>query len=464
MKRSSMRRWLGSGYAAAVFLAPALAWAAPQQLGLNVHQSLDVGLDATSDVHGTWVRMDFNWFQAEPAQGAIDFSLYDQIVDNARSRSLNVLAVIGYTPAWASSGNVDGADTLNDVPVAGAYEAFVSAAVQHFQGRVTHWELWNEPNLTTFFEGTAQQYVDLILKPGADALRAHCPDCLVVAPGLATVGGAWDVWMQTVFTQAADKVDIVSGHDYAGFPQDDPSAGQSSPSFYSKLEAHRVKKIGDTVVYEDPLSLRECMVKFGVASKPFWLTETGEQAAYGDTAAMLGQANYARHVLEAMLTRPWWTTTIFYEAFDEPDSGYEWGFVLHDPAAPGGYRCKTVCDVVRQAMSKQPAFGGNGADCNDGLDNDGDGLIDYPGDTDCQNPLSTSEGLPPLDGGVADGAQDGSAPDGEPGMRATGGTPGSGGSGCACSTRSAIGGNGAGWLLAGALWGSSRGRRRRRRR
>jgi MYXO-CTERM domain-containing protein len=433
--RTPLRAGIATCTVAAAILATT-AWSAPKEVGLNVHQSADVGLDVTKDLRGVWVRMDFNWYNAEPSQGAIDFSLYDQIVDNALGRGLKVLAVIGYTPAWASSGNGDGADTLNDVPVPGTYGAFVSAAAQHFQGRVTHWELWNEPNLDTFFEGTPQQYVDLVLVPGANAIHAVCPDCVVVAPGLATVGGEWDVWMQTVFTQAADKVDIVSGHVYARFPQDDPSAGQSDPSFYSKLEDHRVKKIGDTVVYEDPLSLRECMVRYGVASKPFWLTETGAEAAYGDSAAMLRQARYVRHVLEAMLTRPWWTTTIFYEAFDEPSSGYEWGFVLHDPSAPSGYRCKTVCDVVRRAIRQQPAFGGDGSDCSDGLDNDGDELIDYPADTDCTSVSSTSEGQPPADGGMDDASADGPASQSDAGALAAEGVSNAS-SGCACGASGA---------------------------
>jgi hypothetical protein len=419
--RSKASRWGAVALACAGCVLAGRAGAAPKELGLNVHQSVDVGLDATRDLGGTWVRIDFNWFQAEPKQGQIDFKLYDAIVDGALGRGLKVLAVIGYTPAWASSGNVDGKDTLNDVPKPGTYAPFVTASLKHFAGRVTHWELWNEPNLEGFFEGTPQQYVDLILKPGADAVHAACATCKVVAPDLATVGGKWDVWMQAALTQAGDKIDIVSGHVYASFPDLDSGAGKSSPSFLSKLEQHRVLTVGGTVVLEDPLSLRELMVKYGAGSKPFWMTETGQEAAYGDAAAGAKQATYVRHVLEAMLTRPWWTTTIFYEAFDEPQSGYTWGFVLHEASAPGGYRCKPVCELFKKARSKQPLFGGNGADCNDGLDNEGDGKIDWPADPDCMTALSVSEGVAPLDGGAEAGGPEGGAGGADAAVSAEGG-------------------------------------------
>lgn len=88
-------------------------------------------------------------------------------------------------PARQSTARGDGKNDgpLNDVPVAGAYEAFVTAAVKHFASRVTYYELWNEPNLGQFWEGTPQQYTALVVVPGADAVHAACPNCSVLAPG-----------------------------------------------------------------------------------------------------------------------------------------------------------------------------------------------------------------------------------------------------------------------------------------
>jgi len=373
---------------------------AARLFGLNIHQSSDVGPAVTQRCKGTIVRVDFNWFQAQPSETTWDWALFDDLVDKVRARGLTVLAVLSYTPAWASAGDVDGKRHDNDVPKPGYYEKFVTETVKRYAGKIDHYELWNEPNLGEFFEGTPQQYVDLILKPGAAAVHAACPGCKTLGPDVATVGGKYDIWMETTLSQAKDSIDIVTGHVYADFAK-----VPTDTSFFSKLENHRILKLGDATLYEDPLSLRESMVKFGAGSKPFWLTETGKTAKFGDAKAMDAQAVYVRHVLEAMLSRPWWTATVFYEAFDEPGTTYDWGFSLRDPAVPDGYRLKPVCDVLAKAVANQPLFGGTGSDCNDGLDNEGDGLIDYPQDPDCTSEKTFSEGAPPVvDAGPDDDA------------------------------------------------------------
>ena len=405
-----MRTFAGLAFLAALVVAPS-ALAAPKELGLNVHQSADVGLDVTKAANLRWVRIDVNWFQAEPKQGTFDWTVLDQVVDGARARGLSVLAVLAYTPAWASAGNTKNDQNDNDVPVAGTYAAFVTAAVTHFQGRVTHYELWNEPNLGDFFEGTPDDYVNRILVPGADAVHAACATCKVVAPGLASLASSkYDVWLDTALAAAMPKIDIVSGHVYAGFPQD--GAGGTSDNFYQRLEAHRVVKVGDTVVFEGPRAFREVMTARG-AKQPFWLTETGLEAPLGDATKLDAQTRFYRRVLESMLTRSWWQNTIFYEAFDEGAAPYRWGVALHGTGA--SYQEKPVMALLRQATSKQLLFGGNGTDCEDGLDDEGDGLVDYPADPDCTSPQSTSEGAPPIDAGAGDDAGAPAVPHGDDG-------------------------------------------------
>ncbi|MCC6522806.1 MAG: hypothetical protein IT373_09110 [Polyangiaceae bacterium] len=386
--KSQRPRRLGAGalVAGALLALPLGDAQAQQELGLNVHQSSGVGLDVTRDAGLGWVRIDFNWLDAQPANGPPDFAVFDALVDAAKGRGLEVLAVVGYGPAWASAGDALGDGPMNDVPVDGTYAAFVQASVAHFKDRVTHYELWNEPNLEVFFEGTPADYTSRVLVPGAAAVHAECPSCKVVAPGLASIAGEYDVWLDAALTAAGDQIDIVSGHVYAGFD----TADQTKDDFFDKLEAHRVVSVGGVVIYEGPLAFREVMAAHG-ATQPFWLTETGLEAVYGDEPAEDAQVLFYRHVLEAMLARPWWTNTIFYEAFDVAGQPYHWGVCLDDPAAPSGYQPKNVLAFLEHVTSTQPAFGGSGGDCGDGLDNDGDGLVDYPADPDCTSVLDASE-------------------------------------------------------------------------
>ena len=372
--------------------------ATPRELGFNVHQSATVGLDATRDAGAGWVRIDLNWFDAQPrSAAAYDWTRFDALIDGALARKLRVLAVVGYTPGWASEADRKGGGNENDVPKAGTYGPFVTAVVERYKAKVTHFELWNEPNLEQFFEGAPRDYIDRVFVPGADAVHAACPACKVVGPGLASIGSEYGDWLDQVLGAAKGKLDIVSGHIYAGFPAPGSGNGVTSDSFFQKLERHRVVELGGVKVFEGSLSFKEVMDKHGVTA-PFWLTETGREATAGDAAQEEAQRVYYRQVLEVMLTRPWWTGTIFYEAFDEPPAPYTWGVVVHDPAAPGGYRAKRALAFLKKVTSSQPAFGGAKTDCDDGLDNDLDGRVDFPADTECASAAAASEGVAPPPG------------------------------------------------------------------
>src|SRR5437764_1279050 len=73
---------------AGAFFVAATAMAAPRPLGLNVHDSSGVGLDATRDaVLGAapkYVRIDVNWFDVEKSQGQYDWTVIDAVVDGAK--------------------------------------------------------------------------------------------------------------------------------------------------------------------------------------------------------------------------------------------------------------------------------------------------------------------------------------------------------------------------------------------
>ncbi len=452
-----------------ILLASAPAEAATKELGFNVHQSATVGLDVTKAAGLGWVRLDLNWLDAEPAQqGTYDWSRFDAQIDAASAKGLNVLAVLAYGPAWASEGDTKGDGSTNDVPKAGTYAAFVTAAVNRYKAKVTHYEIWNEPNLGQFFEGTPQQYLDRVFVPGADAVHAACPTCKVVGPGLSTVGTAYATWLDAVLTAAEPKLDIVSGHIYHSFPDGSGTgAGLTSDSFFNKLDSHRIVKIGTATIYEGPLSLKEVMDNHAV-TKPLWLTETGTDATPGNATEEEAQRVYYRQVMEQMLVRPWWTNTIFYEAFDEPPAPYKTGAVVHDPNAPNGYVPKAVFTFLQKVTSSQPAFGGTKTDCDDGLDNDLDGQIDYPADTTCTSLASPSEGVaPPPDAGPAVvGSTSSSSGDVPPADSPDGGAgssdapPPGGGDGGGCST---VGGSGAPLALLALLAAIRAGRARSRR-
>jgi hypothetical protein len=84
-------------------------------------------------------------------------------------------------------------------------------------------------------------------------------------------------------------------------------------SFYNDLESHRIVKVGTTVVWEGPLSVREVLLSEGFSSLPVWISETGKTASPGNAAEEEAQRKCVERVLAAMQARSqWWHRTFFY--------------------------------------------------------------------------------------------------------------------------------------------------------
>jgi polysaccharide biosynthesis protein PslG len=282
----------------------------PARLGLNVHIPSEAILDDVALGLGMrWIRVDFDWFRIEPAQGAFRWQDLDRAVSRAAARGLEVLATLAYTPPWASSRPSD--PRISDPPASTAYWTdIVGRAVARFGDRVRYWQLWNEPNVTQFWTGAMSQYRTDILEPGAAAAREASPGIRVVAPGLANLRD-WRAWFREIL-QAAGVIDIVNHHNYA-------SDGQ---------------EVLDDLERDRPglPSLRTLLRELGVEDRPFWLTETGRRSEQGN------QLEYYEDVVSALGERAWVSRLFFFHYWDGPGQG------------DGGF------GIVNQDRSPKPAY------------------------------------------------------------------------------------------------------------
>lgn len=171
-----------------------------------------------------WDRVDFAWDRIQrprPEDGQIiwDFSGYDELVDRQRDAGLDVIAILGSTPAWAADVcNLSARTavvlpqqlaahpsvTLRPAAVEGGWQAcpprgldlawdhpdniwgtFVYTTVMRYKDRVRVWEIWNEPDLWDWFwRGSVDDYAQL-LRVGYQAVKAADPDATVLFAGLA---------------------------------------------------------------------------------------------------------------------------------------------------------------------------------------------------------------------------------------------------------------------------------------
>ena len=397
---------------AVLILIPLTATAAPTNIvGVNTHQPSDDVLDACKSLGVTWVRIDFNWYQVETKQGSYNWGLFDKMINAAKARGLKVFPTIGYGPAWAKDpAHVDkDGKTYNDTPKAGTYQKFCQAAAARYKGTITHWGLWNEPNLD-FFESTDKNlWINRIVIEGIKGIKAGCPSCKVLGPELASVGKDHASWFDAslkALKKAGLMYDIITWHNYAAFHEISPNLIPQCPTgdyFLHDLEKGR-RCFGVLIGAKAPY---EVMQDNKVTNIPLWLTETGYKAPLSDTKKTGEQVIYYRRVLEEQLKRSWFTATFPYEIVDDNNIADKWGMAVRASGSgqkwPGSYQLKPVWGMVKKALANQPKFGGSGTDCNDGLDNDGDKLIDYPKDTGCSSasdPSETAGGTPKPDTGT----------------------------------------------------------------
>ena len=220
----------------------------------KVDRMMDAGVD--------WVRIDFVWQWVEPSQDSFNWSEFDSIANYVRSRErpLHVLANLQAPPAWAvkpgQAGVLNNTADLTDV---------LTRAVQRYQGTIDYWGLYNEPDFDSVWTGSRGEYIDQILKPGADAIHAASPKAKVVGPELSHLGShQWHYWLKDCLEQASDKIDIVYHHTYA-----------------DSHSTHNSRLNGDTFFGSSPNywgwinpSLREVLEYTGWDG-PVWLTEAG---------------------------------------------------------------------------------------------------------------------------------------------------------------------------------------------
>jgi hypothetical protein len=222
--------------------------------------------DDIVDTGASWARVDLNWADIQP-YNAHEFSWdrFDEIVDQAQSHGVHLLATIGYTPPWARPKGCNSDKCRPAGP--GEFATFATAAALRYHDAITTWEVWNEPNTAGFWapKPNAYQYTT-VLKDASLAIRAVQPDAFIMSGGLAaTTTHAGAIGTRSFVRRmckhgANDVVDAVAAHPYT-YP--------FLPSHH-KYWATAWNKLSST-----KNSIEGILTAAGSPGMPIWLTEYG---------------------------------------------------------------------------------------------------------------------------------------------------------------------------------------------
>ena len=263
------------------------------------------------------VRMDISWRSLEPRRRRLSrwhVGMADRCVNLARAHGMEVLATLIWTPDWAN-GTRGGSFPPRR---AAAFAWFARWAARHFRGRVKAWEIWNEPNVPEFWQGSTRRYVRL-LRAAYRAIKAGDRRARVVFGG--TVHND-DRFLAAAYQAGArGAFDVMATHPYQGVGDAPPEAADTG---------------GDWWLLTHVPAVHDLMARHGDGNKPIWFTEFGwsvhantpgmpawqrgvsaeEQAAYLTRAVALVQARYP------YVERAFWYKEAARSDEDELESGY----------------------------------------------------------------------------------------------------------------------------------------------
>jgi hypothetical protein len=203
-----------------------------------------------------WARMQTGWLKCEKIKGIYDFSWLDETVDS--------LLAIGIQP-WlsVSYGNphytpVEGYETfakdhpgeitpsyvrgyVGEIPIyhgkaaVEGWKNYLKAMVRHFRKRVTHWEIWNEPNTAPYgfwrtcglysdydrsdFEAVcAADYVKLV-EISAEAIRGEDKKAKIIGGSISLTLDACYFVRNLMKNGITKYIDIFTFHPYGTNPE-----------------------------------------------------------------------------------------------------------------------------------------------------------------------------------------------------------------------------------------------------
>lgn len=235
----------------------------PQGLGVQLKNGADWTCGRLEEAQALGfriVRKGMYWNSVEKEKGVYNFSGYDEQIACAEKLGLTVVvAFFGSNDLYEKQENVRGIITEDGRQ---GFAGFAAAAAAHYKGKKIIFEIWNEPNVSTFWgkhgkhntKPFADEYSALVNTVVPEMVKAD-PDCFVVA---GSVSNYWEPsyqWTEFCFQNGVLKSGIRgwSVHPY----------GVKTPEEHAVGHART----------------RELLVKYGAPDLPMMNTERGYSVA-----------------------------------------------------------------------------------------------------------------------------------------------------------------------------------------
>ncbi|MGI8857895.1 MAG: glycosyl hydrolase [Thermomicrobiales bacterium] len=286
------------------------------QFGLDTHIATRFGIygqqggpmDMAQGTGAGWIREEIRWDWIQHPIGQWDWGFTDEMVQDAQSRNLNILGLLGYNNSAQNAGTVN-----FTVPDIGLWKTFVLNTVYRYKDRVHVWEIWNEPDNAYFWKGSVADYVNL-LRETYTTIKSVDPTAVVMNGACSNLDLIW--FNQFLDAGGANYADVLGFHPYAA------RASLDNGDYQKNDLAH----------------FRDIQARTG---KPWWFTEIGWSSASGSgVGSERAQASYMTRQYVLSLDYPGLDVRhIFWYDFhddgtDPGNSENNYGLIRNDWATP----------------------------------------------------------------------------------------------------------------------------------
>lgn len=218
---------------------------------------------AASEAGAGFTRVILRWDVIQP-DSPVDWkpaNVPDPLIAGELAAGREVIGLLIGTPAWAAApGQAPGSRAVPDMA---AWEAFTRRMAQHYQGRIRHWVIWNEPDVWQeghpgrTWDGTVEDYA-LLLKTAYGAIKGVDPALQVYVAGMTYY---WD-WEHGRRRYLDRLLEAIAADPAA------PAAGY----FFDGVVYHLYFTPRQT---SDVLAETwQSLARYGMAGKQIWINET----------------------------------------------------------------------------------------------------------------------------------------------------------------------------------------------
>ena len=157
-----------------------------------------------------YLRCAFSWNGIEPERGKFQWRFWDRLVDLAQQNGITLIPYVAYTPRWAAASDKEFWKQAPRDP--DLYAEFMFQLAKRYRGRVQSWELWNEPDLKEYWQGTTAQFAEMIRR-AAVRVREADPDVELVLGGMSL--GPSPFYRELIDQYHLDRyADVIAVHAY----------------------------------------------------------------------------------------------------------------------------------------------------------------------------------------------------------------------------------------------------------